>query len=555
MLNYQRKVRRLEHRVTDHKRMLVLLSNDKIAGVSRILSVALRNNASVSVICDRLEQAMVGAYQPRTGWSDRELAVAYLVRAYGGPRLLHVLQVDKKFPSRTTLYRRRQIAELVVSLKEPTQIEMDSNITSFLGPETGRKPPDNSLIGQVLMIDGVAIEEVCRYDEDRNCVLGLCREHSQDLKLEIDNEDDLMHIQDALHNLKNVHHGKDGTVAGLATVTGREQYAVVPLVLSASCKSEKGRDIAKWIGVFNESYRKNPNGEKRHGPIWILATDGESSFRNLRFRLCLLVALDPNVPSGKILYKLAGLNLMMGHFGLIGTCDPKHIVKRFATLIRSPSGIQIGDTHISRHDILAALLLLENMTPEKAELLLNPADKQNVPKAVNLLQSLFDLLKIKVAVTPDIYARVRQIMFLVKVLCFFLDPFIKVNMTLSEQICSLSTYAHLLTALYLKHKTGFITSALYADSQAIVKNIFITTARLQLIDKNIEYFILLEGTDRLEEVFSHARTHDHSRNFDILQFGHKLSIGAEINTIYAKYPELDRGHIRRNLVDARGVDH
>lgn len=39
-----------------------------------------------------------------------------------------------------------------------------------------------------------------------------------------------------------------------------------------------------------------------------------------------------------------------------------------------------------------ALLLLDNMPREKVKQLLHPADKQDVPKAINLLQSLFDLV-------------------------------------------------------------------------------------------------------------------------------------------------------------------
>lgn len=57
---------------------------------------------------------------------------------------------------------------------------------------------------------------------------------------------------------------------------------------------------------------------------------------------------------------------------------------------------------------------------------------------------------------------------------------------------------------------AFVTSALYADSQAIVKNIIITIARMQTLDSTLDYHILFEGTDRLEGVFSHVRTQDHA---------------------------------------------
>ncbi|KAF8150028.1 hypothetical protein B0H34DRAFT_638182, partial [Crassisporium funariophilum] len=196
------------------------------------------------------------------------------------------------------------------------------------------------------------------------------------------------------------------------------------------------------------------------------------------------------------------------------------------------------------------------MTPQKAGILLNPADKQNVPKAVTLLQNLFELgSKTGVIATPGLVQRMQKVFFIANVLSYFLFPFIKVEMSLGEQLRSLSTYAHLITALVRKHKSAFITSALVFDSQSIVKNIFYTAARLQGVDPKLKYFILFEGTDRLEGVFSHARTQDHARNFDVLQLAHKLSIGAEINAIFEKYPDLDRGHYRRNLVGTHGVDH
>jgi hypothetical protein len=63
-------------------------------------------------------------------------------------------------------------------------------------------------------------------------------------------------------------------------------------------------------------------------------------------------ALDRDSDLGKILYKLPGLNCQTGHNDLLGTCDPKHVFKHFATLIRSPVGILIHDTNIHPLDIV-----------------------------------------------------------------------------------------------------------------------------------------------------------------------------------------------------------
>jgi hypothetical protein len=137
--------------------------------------------------------------------------------------------------------------------------------------------------------------------------------------------------------------------------------------------------------------------------------------------------------------------------------------------------------------------------------------------------------------------------------CFVL-PFITVSMTLSMQLELLSTYSHLATAMYVVHGLACLTGALYADSQSIVKNIFITVARLQLIDKNLCFYLLMEGTDRLENLFCECRTQDHSRNFDIDQLAQKLAVATLINAAFERNPDLNHGHRKLNLEGAIGVD-
>jgi hypothetical protein len=51
----------------------------------------------------------------------------------------------------------------------------------------------------------------------------------------------------------------------------------------------------------------------------------------------------------------------------------------------------LDDNNIMPHHIIEHLTDLPDMTVEKAYQLLDPADKQNVPKAVTLLQNLLQL--------------------------------------------------------------------------------------------------------------------------------------------------------------------
>ena len=62
------------------------------------------------------------------------------------------------------------------------------------------------------------------------------------------------------------------------------------------------------------------------------------------------------------------------------------------------------------------------------------------------------------------------------------------------------------------------------------KNIF-TLAQMQIIDPNLQFHILLEGTDRLEGLFGDCWTQDHARNFDLEQLSGKLGVATLINII------------------------
>ena len=215
----------------------------------------------------------------------------------------------------------------------------------------------------------------------------------------------------------------------------------------------------------------------------------------------------------------------------------------------------IGDTNIGCLDIYTALQDIPHMTDEKARELLDPTDKQNVPKAVNLFQELRKLSDLPSPVHPAQSQRRKALNFFTKIVGCFLLPFISIDWSLSEQIYSLSAYAHFTFAMYRKHGTAFMTGPLYADSQAIVKNIVITLLRLQEVNPDSSFYIILEGTDRLEKVFSDCRTQDHSRNFDIHQLSQKLTTGAIVQSIFERNPSLDRGHRRLSLKDALGIDH
>jgi len=118
------------------------------------------------------------------------------------------------------------------------------------------------------------------------------------------------------------------------------------------------------------------------------------------------------------------------------------------------------------------------MSIEKANQLLDPSDKQNVPKAVTLVQSLLQLKESSCISYPTVNRCRHTIVFMAEMMGHFMQPFITINMTLSEQVRSLATYTFLAAGVQVKHGTACLTGPLYADSQATVKNIIFTIARM-----------------------------------------------------------------------------
>ncbi|RDX39380.1 hypothetical protein OH76DRAFT_1300955, partial [Lentinus brumalis] len=139
---------------------------------------------------------------------------------------------------------------------------------------------------------------------------------------------------------------------------------------------------------------------------------------------------------------------------------------------------------------------------------------------------------------------------------FLVEPFISPGMSLSDQLTSLSAANHFLYILYARNRTSFCPGQWFYDVGSLIKNIFFTAGRHKVTDgAPEEYYILQDGTDRLEGNFGIYRDMDSSHNVDILQLSHRASSAAEVAQIYAHHPEWDHGHKRLRLQGVDGVDH
>ncbi|KAF9789380.1 hypothetical protein BJ322DRAFT_1001025, partial [Thelephora terrestris] len=195
------------------------------------------------------------------------------------------------------------------------------------------------------------------------------------------------------------HYTSEATVVAIAPFRS-SGYSAVPFALSGSCKAERGESMASWIMKLIRTWNDHPDGAAAHGQIWSIATDGESTMRMSRFILCMSRALATTSLLYPLLQNLTGLNLFTGENKVMMTCDPKHVFKRkpptikktlvselfpgFATLLRAREGILVNTSIINKNHLRLHLVQLPHINSSTVESLIDPADKQNVPKAVTV---------------------------------------------------------------------------------------------------------------------------------------------------------------------------
>lgn len=308
---------------------MTFISEYDVPGLRRLLAVALRNHKSPHTIFERLQECLAGMYSPHGDFNQRDYDIAFIAKALGGPRLLFALQHAFGIPSVTTTTRNHHVPEIHPCVGTPCATEIKQLLDTLMHPDV-RSPPSTETIrriGRVLMMDGVAIEEVCRYERWRDVILGICREHGGRVPLFATDYEAIQAIEKALER-GDCHIGKDATVVAIASLTDPDDYLPIPVLVSASCKQETADELAHWISVFLEVWRDHPYGEALHGPIVTIASDGESTFRAARFKLAMSETIDASTPAGRTIHKLQGLSKKTGPRGLLGTCDPKHIFKR-----------------------------------------------------------------------------------------------------------------------------------------------------------------------------------------------------------------------------------
>ncbi|KAF8148808.1 hypothetical protein B0H34DRAFT_679492 [Crassisporium funariophilum] len=115
-------------------------------------------------------------------------------------------------------------------------------------------------------------------------------------------------------------------------------------------------------------------------------------------------------------------------------------------------------------------------------------------------------------------------------------------------ITSISSNAHLALVLYRMAGKDFIPTNLYIDVMLMIKNALFCVAKAKVDDPEGEFWIILLGTDRLEELFGILRTMvGNNANLDLYQLLGRIAGTTEVSNILAKYPHWDRSPRRLKI--------
>lgn len=162
----------------------------------------------------------------------------------------------------------------------------------------------------------------------------------------------------------------------------------------------------------------------------------------------------------------------------------------------------VNDVVINRLILEQYLILLPSQTKESVAKLLNPADPQDVPRAIELIRAVGDIRALdKSTFNPSQMKTVEALQLIGTLFHAMTEPFVNAELSLTEQMTYLSEFAHLSLALYRLNGTSFMSNQLYGDSQVMVKNTFFTLAKQILMDPSRRVLLMLSGDDRLENLF------------------------------------------------------
>ncbi|KAK7015803.1 hypothetical protein R3P38DRAFT_2786723 [Favolaschia claudopus] len=334
-------------------------------------------------------------------------------------------------PSRDTIQPYRQDFKLIPSVSGLRFADISQNITILFGSHPNREGESDisspEKCGHTLSLDELAADPRIDFMPETDEMGGLCLEH--------------------LSELETVKVGKVRREANI-----------------------HGTNVQKGPLAGQLAWKRSSDGEAKYGPPMSISTDGDHKRRLALFILCMQNEILPGNPLYPFVCKLPGLNLRVGKNNITHDGDPKHIFKPLPTeslsrIFFHKSGFTFG--------------------------LARPATQPslNVSEAIKLLLCIVEIPKLDpedLDLDPSEAAEFEALCLLGEAYNALLQPFINVELSLSEQIQSLITASHFFCALYVQNGTSFMSNQLYADMQSMFKNAILMVPKTRIINGELK---------------------------------------------------------------------
>lgn len=226
-------------------------------------------------------------------------------------------------------------------------------------------------------------------------------------------------------------------------------------------------------------------------------------------------------------------------------------------LLRTLEGVTVGRTIINFESIQRHLRRNPRLSEHDVRRLTNPSDSQDVPRAIEFIDAIHDLAALPTDdCSPAELQELPAIAVVAEMFASFLDAFVTPDWSLSQQVASLSKFAHTAFALFQTHGVNFMPNQLYGDMQTTVKNAIFCIAKQLHLDRTQPFYLFWTGDDRLEGLFGCTRMQGgHNPNFTYKDFVDRVGAGVDIAAVFARHPRLNNGFRRLKVTRTEHMDH
>ncbi|KAJ7811049.1 hypothetical protein B0H14DRAFT_3755845 [Mycena olivaceomarginata] len=477
-----------------HSRLRMAVARGDVPRIHSIVVNDMKNGASIFTTLEKISRATDGNFNPKS-YTHADHQLLYLLLRLGGHAAAELGHRCLGLPSISAAKGHVATVPLVVSPRAPTPEEMQHNLeVSF--PTPFPPPPDGSIgPGFQIMVDEIKVEGRMRWDPRSNMILGICREHSADIK-----EAEALHAGLA----KN-----DVHLASEATVAAVNSFSDIPV-----------RNIAHPF--------------RRLLCAMLNAVNSRASRIGGR----------PYCISSDAVQKIGDLPLFDYHCGdndITGNIDYKHVCKRLRNSLIRQLASTIDGVVLTPQLIKQHLLRDSHHSAHHITGILNPNDRQNVKLMYDLLSSIAVLPAPKETDSPVFKNNRRVLRLLGAFYRHILEAYTNIQLSLHEQLTHISAAMHLMMALYQKEAGRFVPSQTYFDFMTAGKN-------TQIDDPSGKFWIILLGTDPVELTFGRVRTMTGSdSNADMSQLGSRLNAASQCDKILAEHPDWSGGPQRLRM--------